>query len=540
MKVQAPLIAMIVALALSTPLTFPLTIEMILDPRLLTLLLSTVLYGWLSLRRKVKVTPEPEIIRNLGRFIGEPRFDPTVGIVANVMVDGKIHEVLVSPKWWQYLPGSKLDQTREECVVTGSPVTLLEKGKEPGSLVCIQNEGGTVVGMGSRIKLGDKTYLLTNCHVLKELRNLFLCKNQSRVELDRGWGVNSWCKNSEMDFITIEVPDKVWSILAVSSASLIQVSGAFPVTCYGAESSSKFLSSSGLATMTKGFTIRHGCTTTNGWSGSPLYYKGSVAGLHRGWEEIGVSNNATNILPLLNKVESKYDNGHIKEISEEELDSRDMDAFDSYVIGGRGTILAGESEFARLAVSVANSKRWAEQNKGRLWADIVDEDEDDFDYRQETVNAGHLNDQQAVSKCSLPSVALVNTLLVSPESSPVSECPSSTLDDRVCVLEKLLETLILSSSKLHDLVSQNSQIMVGQNVVQLRNLIPSCSKPADSEKLKHPETLVKVVKDLSSVTPKPNQGESSQPTTGTKKKSRRRSKRSRPNKSTGIPPLVSQ
>jgi len=509
-----------------------------------TVLLLIGLYALHQWRTRIAVTPEPEVKRTYGKFVGEPRFDPYAGIVASVLIDGNTHDVVITPNWWQYFAGSKLNQNRQETVVSESPVSSVPMGREPKSLVCIQREDGVVIGMGSRVKVGSGTVLLTCFHVVKKPQTLYLCKNGVRVAIDRAWEAEAWCSDPEMDLMSIRVPEKVWSTLGVSAAMLTSLSGGCPVTVYGAESSSKFLASTGMASVSKGLTARHYCTTLPSWSGSPVYYKGSVVAMHRGFHEQGVSNNATIVLPILSKAETMYDDGRVREVDMDEIELR-PDVL-TYEVGGRGKLYVGDSEYAKFYGARENDN-W-KSSYGRNWSDAIDDEDWEYYDTMETLESEKtgkpeegmpLNCQEAVSECSLPSETLASTSGVIQLPSIAKECHSSMWESRVCVLEKLIEQQIALSSKLLEEVSRNSKTLAGLSAERLRSSTPSCTKPADSREPTPPTISGKVLIGSLPVTLKPDHAESSETKPGRKRRSRKRSKQSVKGKSTDKPAQAS-
>jgi len=287
------------------------------------------------------------------------------------------------------------------------------------------------------------------------------------------------------------------------------------------------MASTGMATYTKGMTIRHNCSTVAGWSGSPLFHKGVVVGLHRGFHEVGVSNNATLVETILSTAESPLEEGAIREIDEAEGEFRT--GFVEYEIGGRGTYSVGESEFFR------PRKNWAPK-AGVYWADVIDETEEEFYDTMETVlDDEPLNGLEAVSACSPPSLGSEDMSGRNLSVSQEVACPSMSLDGRVCVLEKLVEQLILSSSRTLELTSQNSEILAGLNAERVRNSIPSSSKLAVSESPKRPPTSTSVVIGSVPVTLGQNPASNSVEKSGRKKRSRRQRKKSASDSSTSSP-----
>jgi hypothetical protein len=445
----------------------------------------------------------------------------------NVEVRGEIFPVCINPEWWHLLPGSAIPKSQQETVTT-SVMSPVKACSEPGSLVCLENEAGLVIGMGSRVKTGAKSVLLTAFHVLKmSTSKVYIAKGGKRIELDRSWCVDCWNRDPELDFVAVIVPDKVWSSLGVASAAAKTMRGSQTIVCYGGKSSVQLYSSVGRANIGKCAQIHHTASTTNGWSGTPLYQDGMVVGIHRSFETVGESNLATNFHFLTAETESLISDGKSMEIDEDEIRSRDNPI--DYVIGGRGVVTFAESEFARTYEDFKRTDDWAKANKGRLWSEIVDEDEDYvyFDSMETLLSEEHLNSRQAASECSLPPLTSEDidgqngNLLASPE------CHSTESDNRMCVLEKLVEQLTLSVFKMQETISQNSVTLAGLNADQLRNSIPSCSKPVATKPRVLPVTSVKLVEDSLKSTLEPQSPATSEAKNGHKKRSRKRSRKSR-------------
>lgn len=498
-------------------------------------------YAWLSWLHRVHLTLEPVLLETSGRAVGNPWFEPFKGVMINVEYQEKIFPICVNPEWWHLLPGSAIPKDQRETVTTSvmSPVKVCA---EPGSLICLENEAGLVIGMGSRVKTGTKSVLLTAFHVLQmSTSKVYIAKGGKRVELDRSWKMDCWNRDPELDFAAVIVPDKVWSSLGVASATARTMRGAQTVTCYGGKSSVQLYSSIGRAQIGKCAQIHHTASTTNGWSGTPLYQDGMVVGVHRSYEVIGKSNLATNFHFLIAETESLISDGKSIEIDEDEIRTRDNPI--DYTIGGRGEFAFAESEFAKIRKNRAKTDEWAKANTNRLWSDVVDEDEDYVFYESmETflTDSSPLNCQQAESACSLPQSELENTNGQIEPLLASQECHSIELATRVCVLEKLVEQLTLSVFKMQELISQNSVILAGLSADQLRNSIPSCSKPVATKPLTPPETLVKHAADsLPSIPELQSPVTSAAKKAGRKRKSRKRSQKSRTETSIKTPLLES-
>lgn len=532
-------------------------------------------FAWLSWPR-VYLEPEPVKTELWGELLGDPEFDPAKGIVASVLYGTETIKVVVQPKWWKYFSSDVLRSEKEGACI-GSPVSLIEPGKEPNYLVVIQDENGFTRGMASRVQIGRNDVMLTAFHVIDTAEKLYMAKFSNnekvgrRVEIDfQNWKLDFASKDARIDVASIFVPQKVWSSLGVKSAKVkIPTAERKPVQVFGADSSSAFKSSVGLGTFVSEFTGEHSATTTKGWSGSPVISNGCVIGVHRGVDLDKVNSNKFTIIHqsfFPPGLETMYDYGHIRELDEEQFETRETEFSEAY-LDGRGKIFFSESEFY---LDVSKRPRYVP--KGRDWREAEFEEEDDFfedkdflksvkrDFGAEAGEPGSPRDQlnsytsfsrEQIAKLSDLNYQRAEKVQFSPPSipseatpSPAVEslvqpgCPSLTLENRVSNLEKLLEPLLVSVQSLQEIASLNSKILTGLNVEALQNSTRSCSKPPVLKPPPNPTTSGKQSGNSSKSTPElPKETASKE--TGIQKPSEPKSKRSRRRKSKGTPPQVS-
>ncbi|UXD79163.1 polyprotein P2ab, partial [Xufa yellow dwarf virus] len=346
-----------------------------------------------------------------------PRFDPSYGVFAPVNVDGRIYNVILQPDYWPIL-NPAISRDVKECAIPASPIGSVGVGKEPQSLVFLQDTLGRSIGVGCRVQCGKSSVLLTAWHVLDaaKLSDIYLAKcnrrtgTPFRVKFERDWPVEYECAHEDIDISAVQVPDSVWSKLGVTAAKVGMPRANAPVTCFGGLCHEPASSVGRYAP--EGLSGEHSCSTRSGWSGTPLYSAGKVVGVHIEWHKIGASNRATAVWPFhLQKESWSGDSDSGSEISDEEMDARSD--VRSYVVKGRGRFRTAGREFSRTAdyapfdyeaadkAVVQRVKDFASREK---W--LNEEDEDDYGpvlkpswFRKEaSLPSGHLNLPRGVER----------------------------------------------------------------------------------------------------------------------------------------------
>nr|UHS71651.1 MAG: polyprotein P2a [Sobemovirus sp.] len=474
---------------------------------------------------------------------GPPKFDPTRGVYGEAMIDGKVHRIVIQPDYWPLLKSPiKIDSN--EAAVANSVVSKVAPGKEPGSLVCIQAKDGKTLGMASRVHCGSQTVLITSAHVLKagRIADIYLAKYSAaskegkRLLMDPTWPAEYVSCDKEVDIVAIQVPARYWSLLGVTAAKVKAPSVKTPVLAFGGTSSSGLFSSQGFASPNGGFSIIHSCATQPGWSGTPLYTGSDIVGVHRRWNDIGVSNIATNLIPFHSPCESS-ENGErgAHAIDEEEWESRDGVPND-VMIAGRGRFKTLEDEYSYRDEHPLAYER-LKKSKGQVtWFDMMDE-EMDWDIRAETITEVEipLNCQEAVSACSPPSSQCQESSGAVEKSSAPPECPSLTVENRMLNLEKLLEHQLTNSASLQNQIFTLSQTLAGLLGVRKQNELVFFSKPDDSAQQKNQTTSTERAESSKGNTPDQNSEPASGETLGKPKASKRKSKKSLKGTSSGTP-----
>nr|UHS71537.1 MAG: hypothetical protein 1 [Barnaviridae sp.] len=195
--------------------------------------------------------------------------------------DGRTVEVQL-PVWCSLAMGTPAPSPQLESLVENSPIWGC---KSQTGLACILREDGKAIGMGSRVRLGDNTYLLTAHHVLETARQsngkVLLGGATKAIEMSRDWKLYGWSATNQLDIALVEVPDWAWTSLGVKALNMRRMPVKASVSVFGKASSGAWLQSTGIAQPCPLFgRIGHLASTKPGWSGSPLISAGAVIGVH--------------------------------------------------------------------------------------------------------------------------------------------------------------------------------------------------------------------------------------------------------------------
>lgn len=315
-----------------------------------------------------------------------------------------------------------------------------------------------------------------------------------------------------------------------------------------------------------GYAIVHEASTTRGWSGTPLYQGSTIVGVHIGCGKLGENNCATNVnllLTMSSKQESVFSENSYNELDEDNFLLRDRSEYLEIDIKGRGKFLMGDADFINVT---GKSLDWEKQKRAKgeeVWHDADDADMDAW-YKsdiktlyelgvetvknlfsgspteesddEENVNSllQSLNCQRAAPSedAVLPSIVSQSTSGRNQRLSPHGVCLSPTLEDRVANLEKLLERSLATMCKQQLENSQKLLTTLGlvEEVQQRLDLLST--KLVDLPPPAHQKTCVKPPGSLPGNTQEQQLGESSGETSGIKKKSLKKRKKSGKRKST--------
>lgn len=547
----------------------------ILGTMCLTVLALSVLFVLRTWRRwNVRVQDVPVLSDDYAE-ITSVTLDPTRGLVANTVFKGEVIKTIINPQYWHLLPSCALSNREGlESAVLDNLLTTVKPEGEPASLVILMNEK-VVVGMGSRVKYHGKSYLLTANHVWNgNSPQMYVCKRGKRVEIDLDAKIAFGCFNERVDFVMVEIPDAVWTSLGVKAALLIPMEKRSTVTIYGCDGASTSLlcASSRADKGVLSHDIEHGCTTTSGWSGSPLYSKGCVVGIHAGQLKLGSKNRGVNIAILLQNptLETVFSEITNTLIDAEEASTRDYDFLEVDIIG-RGRVAIGRGEYYiprfedsfvsmreqnadRQSLSMAEYERKYLSNSAlgpwgllesnhpppsvsthteldaagkREEGDCAEPAEEvEFFDSLETIPS-HLNCERADGVRSCPP-SLISDLMngTTAKDSRKRECRSTSLEDRVSNLEKLVEKLLAEQSRRQLQPSPNLKSMVGLTEDRKQKCIPSSSKPVVSKERRPRKDSKKPALDLPRDIPVASPSPVCEAATGSNAKSRRQRRRS--------------
>lgn len=461
------------------------------------------------------------------RLVSDPKFDPRYGYVAEAIYDGQTFEVVLPVNVFSTATTRK---ETTEMAVENSRLKPIDSAKLPKSLVGLYSED-LFAGWGSRIRGPDgQEYLLTAQHVW-DTTVTHLCKDGKKVPIGR-FAVAAQSYDKNLDFVLVTIPKNVWSVLGIGVARLSLMKRRVVVTVYGGRDSKNTFCSTGAAELLNPFKIEHRASTAEAWSGSPLYYKDTIVGLHLGGRpEVGV-NRAFNIFMAF-KVIKKFvtvENGDLypdqsegpaRELDAEEYTNRLEQgiAFEEYDISG---IKVRTSDREWTTAEALRLARFTPLRGGKTWFEESDTQESAIQ---------PLNCQRAGSLRGSPPLANLLTTPatdgVTQESSIPAECRSDRSESRVASLEKQVAEISTKMSQLLALSSQNSESSRGLVEAPKQKSDRSSSKPAGLRESKRPPICnwQSLTCNVSTQDPKPEPASAENP--GTVKSSSKKSKRSR-------------
>lgn len=487
---------------------------------------------WLWMRcvtLRVRNEPEPS---PMAKLIGTPQLDPTKGIVADAVYQGKIIKVLVQPIWWPYLTPSTISpEEGREAAVAASSFSAVKPEGAPSSLVKLTTKDGAEIGMGSRVKYRGGDYLLTAYHCWEHMGESFgLSRNGVLVQVDNPtleWG----SPNLELDFALIAIAPQYWAKLGVKASTMKALpSQRTYASVYGGPTSRALMSTSGAVWRSETVPcLEHSCSTAAGWSGSPLYVGDCVVGVHTRQIQYGVKNAATDVAAFLDALtlETVYSESGLRLIDMDEVESR-LHAFQDFQVEGKKGVMKGKMAKGELALYKPLKTEWYDA----LSDDELPDVKTDPFYRRALglETALPLNCQQA-AVASVPPLPNLAALIGKPASPSAPVCDSGRLEDRLVRLERDLSALLARVSLTPCQPSPNSQVLVGQLEVPLRRE-DHCSSKLESSGLQlRPQTLKKPLSGLSPSIPKVEPSSASEsPSSSTKNSSGSKSKRRRTRK----------
>lgn len=472
------------------------------------------------------VEAEPASSLKYGRVQSSPRFDPARGYVVDVSYDGHVIPVVLdfTTTTALSLPRKVYNEVDMEASRGGLPPSSISVEDAPPCVVVLYS-GTTRLGMGTRIRTPTGRDLLMTNHHIAIMEPDGIAHKGRFMKVDLGKPCIA-CDHQYIDCAFYEVPPKVWSLLGVKSAPLKPMVKQTPVTLFGGSSSTDFSSCVGIAHIGENpFLIRHQSTTCSGWSGSPLYHKGAVVGLHIG--ATNGANVASNVAWYFHTfkrevvVESPFEiYGRFRETTQEEMENnaREGVVYEEYDFSG-DTIKVSSKDWLRkrtaeLAASKPKHDRWSDwpsdddvdaeclvksvkkRFKKEVFMDAMSDMSDD--YRSTTSGETVVPESGVFHDVPLNFQGAGSTLRGSPPldglsgsgitsgtpsgtQSPPKACPSPTLENRLCHLENMLGKLLTQQSKTQSQYSQILKDLAGLREDRKPSSAPSSSRPADSK-----------------------------------------------------------
>lgn len=487
-------------------------------------------------------TPESETVDTILELVPPLTYSVKYGLVGHVVVEGKTREVAINPMLWpgfrmsNYIPQSA---PTKESFIPESWSEPLETGSEPNSQVFITSTD-KMIGSGARVSHNGTTYLLTAAHVWFGLcEEIFLTKRGLRIRVDKKWkAVGS--KHLSLDYVLVEVPAKVWSVLEVKAATMRPVTSQTPISIIGGNKSTELQRSRGMAVPSdKPYTILHTASTAPKWSGAPLYSGSSIVGCHLGANETDKNNRAVNVALLLNiKSETYYEGVKFGPLDMDNLDALgDLEEV-SFLDGSVLTLgKTGYSTKSILEIELERESKF----KRRPWSSYDSDDDETF---YDTVmkletDSSNLNCERAGGQ--KPSSPLKNspaTLGDLENLETVLECLFTSVERRFARLESLVAKIAETSPPLSN-EFRSYQTSVGPIEDLTRKEPPSSSKLKDLVQSQAPQDLNEQSGPSSNGILKHARDTVLQQNNGTKGKSGKKSKRYAKRRSTPKHPPVS-
>lgn len=266
------------------------------------LLLVCSWIGWIVFAavqtRFLGITTELKRERTPATIQTPPQFDPDYGFVCKALFRGEVIEVVLDVCMAAFSSSPKLDQgLTPEMAIRMSPTSRVAANSEPDSLVVLYRDG-VAIGCGSRIKTPrGEDLLLTACHVW-DLEPTHMAKRGNSIPLKRSRLVH-FSRSELLDYAMVELPSSYWTSMGIKAARVKKSGAKTAVRLFGGSSSQDLFSTGGSTEY--GLTpleLCHSATTFPGWSGTPLYNKGNVVGLHIGSQTAHNRNRACNIAVL--------------------------------------------------------------------------------------------------------------------------------------------------------------------------------------------------------------------------------------------------
>jgi hypothetical protein len=444
-------------------------------------ILKTVL-EMLHYRWSVEATP-PKSGRHVDISPGRIKSDVN-GMYSEIFIGDKEYRLRLETNVTQLILNANQMKPAKEMSLASSRFEPLKQ--LPAGVVQL-TIGDQVVGMGSRIQVGNKTYLATANH----LRSRIVGEQTYMCSLEKRWKIQevSFWSNAELDVLLIEIPSQVWSVMGVKALQVGIATPGTPVRLHGTANEQLAFSVGAILKTDNLLLLKHTASTLHGWSGTPLLAAGKVVAIHTGSDASTQNRNECTgigqIVRLLAEANLESPTASVggKEIQIDELKANDYEYY-TYELDGIGSLYTGKSVFA-----VEREKETSFRMKP--WHEMAEEDDYDF-YSKES---GFESVVQSSSQTSLnfkasemqepvhlkPCTPLAVTTSPKLMDQSLKACPS-TLAEQVTsnsTVQKPRQTPKLL--KKEEKSSQNLKNGGGQKWVQKQNTQVSSSKQLDSK-----------------------------------------------------------
>lgn len=444
-----------------------------------------------NLRCSVEAIPKPTL-KHIDVNPGKIKSDVN-GLYSELFIGDKEYRIRLEASVSQLLLHTHQSLPVKEMAISTSKFNLQDK--LPTGVVSLLVNGDPV-GMGSRVVLGNKSYLLTAKHLQRALvgEQTYMCSNT------KSWRINkcSFWASQDLDLMLVDIPETVWSLLGVKSLSIGEAVPGDTVQLTGYSNGTLAFSVGTLLRAGNMFLLKHTSSTLPSWSGTPVIVKNKIVAVHTG-RDAGLKerNDCTGVYHILKMLElsnQESPRGKFagKEIQAEELISNDY-SYVEYEIPGIGSVLTGNDVFA---VDTRKPRDIEKTFKMKPWHLMAEEDDDafydsapvwnkegDFDVIVQAASHQSLNfeaPQQQVVELSKPCTPLEVTTLQTVVTPSPKECPSTPAVEAQSPTEVQKPRVSPQSSKKAAKSSKNSKSGRGQKWAQKQKSQVSVSKPQDS------------------------------------------------------------
>lgn len=469
-------------------------------------------YSYWSFRCSMEAVPKPKF-SHVDITPGKIKSDVN-GLYSELFIGDKEYRLRLEASVSQLLLNTRQSLPVKEMAISTSKFNLQDK-LPTGVVSLLVN--GEPVGMGSRIVLGNKSYLLTAKHLQQALvgEQTYICSNT------RSWRINKcgfWA-SQDLDLLLVDIPETVWSLLGVKSLSIGEAVPGDTIQLTGYSNGTLAFSVGSLLRAGNMFLLKHTSSTLPSWSGTPVIAKGKVVAVHTGRDAgLHERNDCTGVYHILRMLElSNHESPRGKfagrEIQPEELISNDY-SYVEYDVPGIGRILTGNDVFA------VDTRKVRDVEKGfkmKPWHLMAEEDDDAFyetaplwnkesDFNSVVQASSHqsLNFEAPsmqvaeLSKPCTPSAVTTSPVVTVPSQK---ECPSIPVVEvqSPTVAQKPKENL--KNSKKAAKSSKSSKSGPGQKWARKPNAQASNSKPQGLPQPVNPQVSGSQSKNSSRYTP---------------------------------------